>query len=209
MRAVNLIPQERRGARRRSSDRSTFREPLLPLSIAVAAVVAAGVGFAAHSASSTVAARNAAIRDLDGQLAKLAADRQQSSGSGTASASQLSVVTGLVQQRPNWDGFLGTLSRVVPEDVWLLSLSAQEPTTGAAPSSTTTPAPAAGSTSSVTFTGYTYSQPSVARMMRRLDLVPWLQNVNLVSSTKTAIDNRKVFQFTLGANFNPLPQVAT
>jgi len=49
----------------------------------------------------------------------------------------------------------------------------------------------------------------VARMMRRLELVPWLQDVNLVSSTKTAINNHKVFQFTLGANFNPLPQVAT
>jgi Tfp pilus assembly protein PilN len=61
----------------------------------------------------------------------------------------------------------------------------------------------------VTFTGYTYSQPAVARMMRRLDLVPWLQDVTLVSSTKTAINNHKVFQFTLGANFNPLPQVAT
>jgi Tfp pilus assembly protein PilN len=208
MRAVNLIPQERRGARRRSSDRSTFREPLLPISIAVAAVVAAGVGFAAHSASSTVAAKNAAIRDLDAQLAKLAADRQQASGSGAGSASQLSVVSNIVQQRASWDGFLGTLSRVVPEDVWLLNLSAQEPTTGAVPSPTTT-APAAGSTSSVTFTGYTYSQPSVARMMRRLDLVPWLQDVSLVSSTKTAINNHKVFQFTFGANFNPLPEVAT
>ena len=46
-------------------------------------------------------------------------------------------------------------------------------------------------------------------MMRRLDLVPWLQDVTLVSSTKTAINSHKVFQFTLGANFNPLPQVAT
>jgi Tfp pilus assembly protein PilN len=203
MRAVNLIPQERRGAQRRSGSRSTFREPLLPLSIALAVVAAAGVGLAAHSASSTVASRNAEVTQLDAQLAKLAAEHQQAPAGG--SGSQLSVVTSLMQQRASWDGFLGTLSRVVPENVWLLSLSAQEPTTGAVP----TPAPAAGATSSVTFTGYTYSQPAVARMMRRLELVPWLQDVNLVSSTKTAINNHKVFQFTLGANFNPLPQVAT
>jgi Tfp pilus assembly protein PilN len=207
MRAVNLIPPERRGAQRRSSSRSTSREPLLPLSIAVAAVAAAGLGFAAHSASSTVASRNAAIAELDSQLAKLAAQSGQSSG-GSGSASELAVVTSIMQQRASWDGFLGTLSRVVPEDVWLLSVSAQQPTTGPAPSSAT-PAPAVGGTSSVTFTGYTYSQPSVARMMRRLDLVPWLQDVSLVSSTKTAIDNHKVFQFTLGASFNPLPDVAT
>lgn len=206
MRAVNLIPQERRGAQRRSGSRSMFREPLLPLSIVLAAAAVAGVGLTAHSASSTVASRNTEISQLDAQLAKLAAEHQQTPAGG--SASQLSVVTSLMQQRASWDGFLGTLSRVVPEDVWLLSLSAQEPTTGTVPAPTT-PAPAVGATSSVTFTGYTYSQPAVARMMRRLELVPWLQDVNLVSSTKTAINNHKVFQFTLGANFNPLPQVAT
>ena len=206
MRAVNLIPPERRGAQRRSGSRSAFRQPLLPLSIALAAVAAAGVGLAAHSASSTVASRNAQVAQLDAQLAKLATQQQQTSGGG--SASQLSVVTTLMQQRASWDGFLGTLSRVVPENVWLLSLSAQEPTVGAVPTPTTPASPTAA-TSSVTFTGYTYSQPAVARMMRRLDLVPWLQDVTLVSSTKTAISNHKVFQFTLGANFNPLPQVAT
>jgi Tfp pilus assembly protein PilN len=207
MRAVNLIPQERRGAQRRSGSRSTFREPLLALSIVVAAAAVAGVGLTAHSASSTIASRNAEVAQLDAQLAKLATQQQQQT-SGSGSASQLSVVTSLMQQRASWDGFLGSLSRVVPEDVWLLSLSAQEPTIGAVPTPTT-PAPAPAATSSVTFTGYTYSQPAVARMMRRLELVPWLQDVNLVSSTKTAINNHKVFQFTLGANFNPLPQVAT
>jgi Tfp pilus assembly protein PilN len=206
MRAVNLIPPERRGGQRRSSSGSKHREPLLPISIVVAAAVAAGIGFTAHATSSTIASRNAVIGQLDAQLAKLAAEKQQTSGGG--SASELAVVTSIMQQRASWDGFLGTLSRVVPEDVWLLSLSAQEPTTGAVPSAAT-PAPTAGGTSSVTFTGYTYSQPSVARMMRRLDLVPWLQDVSLVSSTKTAINSHKVFQFTLGANFNPLPEVAT
>jgi Tfp pilus assembly protein PilN len=202
MRAVNLIPDERRGARRRSSSRSPLREPLLPLSIAVVAAAVAGIGFAAHSASSTVADRNAQVAQLDAQLAKLAAEKQQTSGG--SGASQLSVVNGIVQQRARWDGFLGTLSRVVPEDVWLLTLTAQEPTAG-----TAAPATGTTSTSSVTFTGYTYSQPSVARMMRRLDLVPWLQDVNLVSSTKSAINEHSVYQFTLGATFNPLPQVAT
>jgi len=76
MRAVNLIPPERRGVRRRSSSRSPLREPLLPLSIAVVAAAVAGIGFAAHSASSTVADRNAQIAQLDTQLAKLAAESE-------------------------------------------------------------------------------------------------------------------------------------
>src|SRR5262245_56608513 len=207
MRAVNLIPQERRGAKRRSSSRSTFRKPLLPLSIALAAVAAAGVGLAAHSASSTVASRNAEIAQLDAQLAKLSAEQQQQT-SGGGSTSQLSVVTSLMQQRASWDGFLGTVSRVVPENVWLLSLSAQHPTTDAVPTPTA-PAPAQGAASSVTFTGYTYSQPAVARMMRRLELVPWLQDVTLVSSTKTAINSHNLSHDTLAATSTPLPQVAT
>ena len=70
----------------------------------------------------------------------------------------------IVQQRASWDGFLGTVSRVVPEDVWLLSLSAQEPT-AVAPTESSSTAAAAGGTSSVTLTGYTSSQPSVARMI--------------------------------------------
>jgi hypothetical protein len=46
-------------------------------------------------------------------------------------------------------------------------------------------------------------------MMRRLELVPWLQDVSLVNSQKSAIDSHTVYQFTLGANFVPLPEVGT
>jgi Tfp pilus assembly protein PilN len=74
---------------------------------------------------------------------------------------------------------------------------------------TTPPAPAPAPAPTVTFTGYTYSQPSVARMMRRLELVPWLQNVSLTTSTKTAINAHTVYQFTLGASFVSLPEVGT
>ena len=58
-----------------------------------------------------------------------------------------------------------------------------------------------------TVTGYTYSHPSVARLMRRLSLVPWLSDVSLVSSAKTAIANRTIYQFTVGASVASLPEV--
>src|SRR5262245_3161073 len=161
MRAVNLIPPERRGGKR-STPR--VREPLLPLSIVAVVLVALGVGFLAHSASSTVSDRRATVQQLDAQLATLTAAQQAQPTGGTTS--RVSAATTLAGQRVSWDGFLGSLSRVVPEDVWLLSLAA----TGTAATSAPAPAPAVAAPTGVTFTGYTYSQPSVARMMRRLEL---------------------------------------
>jgi Tfp pilus assembly protein PilN len=212
MKAVNLLPPERRGIRRSSRLSPLVREPMLIAVVALAVLVVAFLGFAAHSASSKVTSKTQALEQLDTQLTKLETAAPAATGAGPSRAAAL---TTLAVSRTTWDGFLGTLSRVVPEDVWLLSLSAQgtaaapttpttpaTPTTGASP----TPAPLGGP---VTFTGYTYSQPSVARMMRRLSIVPWLQDVNLVTSTKSSINDHTVYQFTFGANFNPLPEVGT
>jgi Tfp pilus assembly protein PilN len=209
MKAVNLLPPERRGIRPASRYAPFVREPLLIAASGLAVLVVGGLGYSAHSASSQVASKNEAIRQVDGQLAKLAPVQPAASGT-----SRLTALTTLADGRTTWDGFLGTLSRVVPEDVWLLSLTAQAPAQAASavPSTTsdTSAAPAAPAAApTVTFTGYTYSQPSVARMMRRLELVPWLQNVSLTTSTKTAINAHTVYQFTLGASFVSLPEVGT
>jgi Tfp pilus assembly protein PilN len=203
MKAVNLLPQ---GGGGHGAKRAGFPEPLLVLAIGVTVLVVGAVGYSTHSASSTVAARNATISGLDSQLAALpkAAEQTPASGATTRTAA----LTTLAQQRTSWDGFLWSISRVVPEDVWVLSLSAQG---SAAPSATpgAPVAPVAAAPTGFTVTGYTYSQPSVARMMRRLDLVPWLQDVSLVTSSKTAIANQTVYQFTVGANFVGLPEVGT
>src|SRR5581483_1364712 len=188
MKAVNLIPRERAGAQRSSKLAGVVREPLLPASIAVVVLAAAAVGFAAHSASSTVSSRNATVRNLDAQLSKLAAAQPApQSGTTAAAPSRTSAATTITSQRTSWDGFLWSLSRVVPEDVWVMNLTAGSTSSGTTPVAS---APSTGAPpSSFLVTGYTYSQPSVARMMRRLALVPWLQDVNLVTSTKTAIAN--------------------
>jgi Tfp pilus assembly protein PilN len=176
--------------------------------MAVVVLAAAAVGFAAHSASSTVSSRNAAVRDLDTQLSKLAAAQTAQQATTTAAApSRATAATTITTQRTSWDGFLSSLSRVVPEDVWVMNLTAGSTSSGTTP---TAPPPSAGAPpSSFLVTGYTYSQPSVARLMRRLALVPWLQDVNLVTSTKTAIANHTVYQFTVGANFVTLPEAGT
>jgi Tfp pilus assembly protein PilN len=210
MKAVNLLPRER-GGNQLAAKRGGLREPLLILSIVAVVLVVTGVGYEAHSAGSTVAARNAAISSLDAQIAAL--PKPETQPAATGSTSRTAAVTKLVDERTSWDGFLSSISRVVPEDVWMLSLSAQPsaPVAGATTSAAPAPAPATpgAAPSGFTVTGYTYSQPSVARLMRRLALVPWLQDVSLVTTTKSALANRTVYQFTIGANFVALPEVGT
>jgi Tfp pilus assembly protein PilN len=207
MKAVNLLPQERRGSQRGAAFAPLLREPLLAVAIAGLVVVVAALALTAHSASTTLSARHATIRQLDAQLAKIKPVTTTGAG-GTAS--RLTAVTSIASQRPTWDGFFNSLSRVMPEDVWLLNLSVQASAAATTPATPSTSSPAGTSVpSAFTVTGYTYSQPSVARTMRRLELVPWLRDVSLVTSTKSAIDNHTVYQFTVGANFVSLPEVGT
>jgi Tfp pilus assembly protein PilN len=199
MRAVNLLPDDRRGSRHASPLAVLRRQPLLLLAIVVSIAVVAGLGFELRSATSTVSAHQQTLRDLETELAKLPKAPQTSSQVTTQRASRGAVVTTVAAQRTTWDGFLSALSRVIPEDVWLLNLSASAASTSSVPGGS---APTA-----FTVSGYTYSQPSVARLMRRLRLVPWLNDISLSTSSKTSLNDHVVYQFTLGANVVSIPEV--
>lgn len=199
MRAANLIPPDRRGVRRASPLDPFVRSPLIILSIVVAVAALVGVVVESNSASSTVTARQQTLAGLDAQVAKLTKPKPAS-----AAPSRANIVTAVATKRTTWDGFLSAVSRVVPEDVWLASLSASEQT-----GSTVSSVPTASSPTAFTITGFTYSQPSVARLMRRLRLVPWLNNVSLSSSSKTAVNNVRLYEFSVGANVISLPEVGS
>jgi Tfp pilus assembly protein PilN len=213
MRAVNLIPTDRgRRSRRKKSRSSVSVSPVLVLAFLAVVAVVAGVVVEARSASSTVAARQQALSAVQAEIAKVPKPDVPSPGV----VSKLSVVTSVAGQRTSWDGFLSAVSRVIPEDVWLVNLSATAPVpTAVTPGSSTvaadgsTPAPAPAAANGFTMTGYTYSEPSVARLMRRLTLVPWLSNVSLTTSAKSSMANHTVYQFTLGANVISLPEVGS
>ena len=53
--------------------------------------------------------------------------------------------------------------------------------------------------------GYTYSQASVARLIRRLRLLPWLSDVQLQNSNLTTVGAHSVFQFSIVGGVNALP----
>jgi Tfp pilus assembly protein PilN len=55
----------------------------------------------------------------------------------------------------------------------------------------------------MTFAGYTYSQEGVARLLSRLEVVPSLQNVKLVSSSQAAVGSQIVVNFSIQADVRP------
>lgn len=214
MKAVNLLPSDHRGPRRASPIEPLVKNPLLVVAIVFAIAVVGGLALMLRSANSTVSSRQATLRQLEDQFARLPKPQPGAVGAQQTQAARLSTVTSVAEHRQPWDGFLSAVSLVMPEDVWLLNMNAS------GQSATATPAPAATSPSSTsssaapatastafTITGYTYTQPSVARLMRRLALVPWLNGVSLTTSTKTLLGNHTVYQFTLGANVMTLPEV--
>src|SRR6266545_4866378 len=106
---------------------------------------------------------------------KMAAD-EQLAGMQSARVSALSTA---LSTRVAWDRVFREFSLVLPDDVWLTMLSAKSPispSTGESSSSSTAP-------SQFTINGRTYSHDAVARLLSRLQVVPDLTNVQLLSSS--------------------------
>jgi Tfp pilus assembly protein PilN len=202
MRSVNLLPEERRADRSNGRVAAVRRNPAVLVLAAGAVLVAALLGTMSHSVSSSVSSRQARLDELQSRLASIPAPAPAPAQVAGASA-RLGTLGTAASKRLPFDALLGDFSRVVPEDVWLLSLQATSP--DAAPTTTVAPAPAGATTTTLfLINGYTYSQPSVARLMKRLTLVPWLTNVQLQSSAMSEIAKRRVYQFTIGADvLNP------
>ena len=210
MKAVNLLPDDHITSKRPSRISQLLPNPVYLGSGAVMIAATAGLGFAAWSANSTVVSKQNQLSALNAQIARLPAPPTAPGGSAGTESARIAAVTSLVNDRMPWDHFLDTLSRVMPEDSWLSTLNATSPGAAATlaaaplPTTTTTSAPApATAASAFTITGYTYSEPSVARVLRRLALVPWLTGLNLVSTSQTTISATTVYQFTIGATVVP------
>jgi Tfp pilus assembly protein PilN len=222
MRAVNLLPPERRGGTPSLRLKSFKSQRVLLATAGIVLAALLGAGLWAHSASSAVSSKEQRLAALQRQLAAVRPANSSAASDARASAStRLNDVLGLTSRRMAWDGFLGGFARVVPEDVWLLSLTANPAgtSTAGATSSASSSSGSSGSapatapstgTSAFTISGYTYTQASVARLLDRLALIPWLTDVQLQNSTLTQVGNRVVYQFTIGASMvNPGERVTS
>jgi Tfp pilus assembly protein PilN len=194
MRAVNLLPRDH-------GHRTVSKESLPVLVGACSGVlVAAALGAMFMMGSGKIASQQRKLDDLNRQYQALppapagpSAVQQQLAGDQSARLSALSTALG---SRVAWDRVFREFSLVLPDDVWLTTLTAKSPISPATNASTSS----GGAPSQFTLQGRTYSHDGVARLLSRLQVVPDLINVQLVSSTLSKVGDQDVVEFSIAAD---------
>lgn len=183
MRAVNLIPEDQRpgggaGTAGRSGGAAYVLLGGLALLVLFTALWAmAGRGMAAKRTEATqLRQQTASIEQRTAGLGGLRAD-------DVAARTRIDSVRGLAQARFDWGQTLDDISRVLPRNVWLSTLTGTvNPSVaaggGASSLRSALPVPA------VELAGCTTSQDQVARLMARLETVPGVQRVSLSDTAK-------------------------
>ena len=201
MRAVNLLP-------RQQAQQSRER----PNALVLLAAIGGGAVLLALVAGTLVANRSVdrekqALASARAVLAvtpdhQLSAQTQSFRQQVLTQREQRSLaLASALGKRVSWDRVLRRFALVLPDDVWLNSVTANVPldpesTAIATTTSSTLPATA----TELTIQGYTYSQASVARLLERLSVVPDFTDVQLTSSASATVSNQKVINFTIVAN---------
>jgi Tfp pilus assembly protein PilN len=185
MRAVNLLPRD--DARSKSRQTNPVVLGGVIAGVAATAILAAAFLTVSAGLADKQERLDAAQSELDATPVPPPADTsaatlQQEKGQRVVA---LSTVLG---RRVAWDRILRELSLVLPEDVWLSSLSAKAPSE------------AADAPAGFTVTGKTYSHDGVARLLARLAVVPHLSAVQLQHSSMTPSEaGRPIVEFSIQA----------
>lgn len=191
MRSVNLLPRDDK--RQRPQPGAVLLTGVLG-SVLVTAVLA-GLFM---MTSSSVSDRQS---ELDGLRAELAAippapeAPADNSGLETEKSARVALLGKALGARVAWDRILREISLVLPEDIWLESLTANAADPGFVPTPGKTEAPPGG----FTITGYSYSHDGVARLLARLSVLPQLDRPALGSSVVDTTKARDVVKFTINA----------
>jgi Tfp pilus assembly protein PilN len=194
VRAVNLLP--------RDHGHRTVKKESLPVLVGACSgvLVAAVLGAMFMMGSGKIAAQQRKLDDLNRTYQALppppagpSAVQQQLAGEKDARVSALTTALG---SRVAWDRVFREFSLVLPDDVWLTTLTAKSPVSPATNAATGT----GGAPSQFTLQGRTYSHDGVARLLSRLQVVPDLTNVQLVSSTLSKVGEQDVVEFSISAD---------
>jgi Tfp pilus assembly protein PilN len=195
MRAVNLLP--------RDQAQRTIKKESLPVLIGGCSgvLVLAVLGAMFMMGSGKVAAQQRKVDDLNRVYQALppppagpSTAQQQLAGEQSARVSALSTA---LTSRVAWDRVFREFSLVLPEDVWLTTLSAKSPIS---PVTNTPTSTGTGPPSQFTIQGRTYSHDGVARLLSRLQVVPDLTNVQLLSSTLSKLGGQDIVDFSIAAD---------
>jgi Tfp pilus assembly protein PilN len=206
MRAINLLPRDEK---RRSGPSIPTPVALTVLGGLIAAT--AVVALLLVSAHGKVRSRELELAQKDAELAAIPVPAQkqlqQQDALVTDQKARVAALNGALSKRIAWDRVLREFALVLPDDVWLLSMSAKAPsfataapTSSSTDSSSSTGAPALGGTLGFNIEGYTYSHDAVARLLSRLSVVPDLEQVQLVTSERAKVGSRTVIHFRIAAN---------
>lgn len=188
MKAVNLLPSDLRGAPKASAAITARSDvPRGPGAFIVLGALAFGVLALAGYVLTTNT-----IKDRQAQITQLAADQQAAEKRVAAlkpyaefdqlAKGRVATLKDLAGKRFDWDQTLRDLSRALPQDVTIKSLSG---TLGGATATPGAAQAAATTTPSINLTGCTRNQKSVARLMARLSIVNGVTRVKLASSKKS------------------------
>src|SRR5438552_6737248 len=205
MRAINLLPKD---DGRRSG--TSIPTPVAISSIAGVTLVAALLGLLFVSAHGTVKSRRLELAQKQQELAAIPVPAQnqvqQQDALVADKQARVTALNAALARRIAWDRVLREFALVLPDDVWLLNLSAQAPTSAtantatlSAASSSTTGSLAAGE-QGFTIEGYTYSHDAVARLLNRLSVIPDLEQVQLQTSEQAKVNGRPIVHFKISAN---------
>jgi Tfp pilus assembly protein PilN len=193
VRAVNLLPRDHK--------QRTVRKESLPVLVGACSglLVVALLGSMFMMGSGKIAAQQRKLDDLNRHYDALppppagpSAAQQQLAGEQSA---RVGALTTALSSRVAWDRVFREFSLVLPEDVWLTTLTAKAPISPATNASTTGSQP-----SQFTIQGRTYSHDGVARLLSRLQVIPDLTNVQLLTSTLSKVGNQDVVTFSIAAD---------
>ena len=195
MRAVNLLPRDA-PVKSFAANRGIVFGGVggAALVTAVLATMTLGAGGAVNQKQGELDSLRAQIAAVPRPVAQGTSGEAQLAAEKGARVGALSLALG---GRVAWDRVLRQVSLVLPEDVWLTTLSATAPSAAAAS------AAEGASGTGFTLVGSTYSQDGVARFLSRLSVVPDLENVRLVSSQIALVGDRELVQFTVLADVRP------
>jgi Tfp pilus assembly protein PilN len=197
VRAINLLPRdnERRGPQK------TQWIVLVPVVLAVLLTALLSATFL--SASGKVKDKQAELSQLQDELRLIPTPDASRVKTQTALAAdkqaRVTALSGALSRRVAWDRIFRELSLVLPDDVWLATISAKAPV---ASSTAVVPAPVGTTVAATQFTidGYTYSHAAVARLLSRLSVVPDLVNVQLQQSTLSKVGTAQAVHFVIAAD---------
>jgi Tfp pilus assembly protein PilN len=205
MRAFNLLPKD---DGRQVAERRGPSAPQLGIAVAGLVLVAA-LGSLFLISNAQVADKKAERAELVDQLAarEVPVEEPKPEGSGDATLIQerdarTGALGSALGNRVAWDRILRELSLVLPEDVWLSSLTGTTapPVDAAQPAD---PNAVAATPSGFEITGYARQQSDLAQLLSRLTVLPEVETASLRSATATEVGGENVIEFAIGATVKP------